>query len=98
MQQLLLELSTRAWAQRRSVNGDPETGIAKQPPARMSQFRGFSAALVIDQPVRQMYGDDAMKSILAHRPVERPLDRTSRVNVPLSAKELTQLRLSIARR
>jgi putative transposase len=38
-----------------------------------------------------------MQSILGPWPVERPLDWTNRVNVPLSAKELRQLRVNIAR-
>ena len=42
-------------------------------------------------------GDDAPKSILGPWPVERPRDWTRRVNAPLSAKELGQLRVSLAR-
>src|SRR5271166_3980302 len=42
-------------------------------------------------------GDDAIKAILSPWPVERPVDRTDRVNAPLSAKELAWLRVSVER-
>jgi putative transposase len=43
------------------------------------------------------HGDDALKGILSPWPVERPVDWIARVNAPLSAKELRQLRVSLER-
>ena len=40
------------------------------------------------------HGDDAIQAILSPWLLERPVDRTDRVNAPLSAKELARLRVS----
>jgi len=48
-------------------------------------------------PWSRSHGDDAIKAILAPWPVERPSDWLKRVNTPLSARELSRIRLSIAR-
>jgi putative transposase len=42
-------------------------------------------------------GGEAIRSILSPSPVEQPNDWPDRVNAPLSAKELRQLRVSLAR-
>ena len=42
-------------------------------------------------------GDAAMKGLRSHWPVSRPANWTARVNVPLTAKELGRVRVSIER-
>jgi putative transposase len=45
----------------------------------------------------RVHGEEAIKALLSPWPVERPANWTARVNAPLSAKELTRVRVSIER-
>ena len=45
----------------------------------------------------RVHGEEAIKGLLSPWPVERPANWTARVNAPLTAKELSRLRVSIER-